>query len=116
MIRHQSAMVTSPSAMACMIKVEACEPLLPPLEMIKGIKVASITTLAISVLEMLHSRDGDQFTKKKNNQPDDSFFIKSEKRHFKIGLFQGRSTTHLLHVLTEFFTRYPQHIINGNNT
>src|SRR4029079_14608004 len=36
--RHQSSSVISPTAIAWMINVQACEPLLPPLEIINGIK------------------------------------------------------------------------------
>ena len=46
--RHQSRNVTSPSAIARTIKVDACEPELPPLEMINGKNNASTTALAIS--------------------------------------------------------------------
>ncbi|OPZ16608.1 MAG: hypothetical protein BWZ05_01828 [Bacteroidetes bacterium ADurb.BinA245] len=46
--RHQSFMVISPTAIACMIKVDACEPLLPPLEIINGINKVSTNALAIS--------------------------------------------------------------------
>jgi len=40
--------VISPSAMARMMSVAACEPLLPPLEMMSGMKSTSTTALAIS--------------------------------------------------------------------
>src|ERR1043166_795446 len=46
--RHQSRNVTSPSAIARMINVAACEPELPPLEMINGTNNASTTARAIS--------------------------------------------------------------------
>src|SRR5258708_30528998 len=45
---HQSRKVTSPSAMARIINEEACEPELPPLEIINGTNRASTTALAIS--------------------------------------------------------------------
>src|SRR6267154_4437341 len=45
---HQSPKVTSPKAMARIINDEACEPELPPLEMINGTNKASTTALAIS--------------------------------------------------------------------
>src|SRR5437879_2024026 len=45
---HQSRKVTSPSAIARIIKEEAWEPELPPLEMINGTNNASTTALAIS--------------------------------------------------------------------
>src|SRR5688572_6873174 len=46
--RHQSRRPISPSAMARMINVDACEPELPPLEITRGIKMESTTALAIS--------------------------------------------------------------------
>ena len=46
--RHQSSSLTSPSASARMTSVDACEPELPPLEMISGTNSASVTALAIS--------------------------------------------------------------------
>src|ERR1051326_4521118 len=46
--RHQSRSVTSPSAMARTISVEACDPELPPLEIINGKNNANTTALAIS--------------------------------------------------------------------
>ena len=46
--RHQSRSVTSPSASARMTSVEACDPELPPLEMISGTNSASTTARAIS--------------------------------------------------------------------
>src|SRR6266480_2087858 len=46
--RHQSRSVTSPRAIARTIRVDACEPELPPLEMISGKNNASTTALAIS--------------------------------------------------------------------
>ena len=46
--RHQSAKVISPSDIARMISVEACEPELPPLEMISGMKSASVSALSSS--------------------------------------------------------------------
>ena len=48
MTRHQSRSRTSPSAMARMTSVEACEPELPPLLMISGMNSASTTARAIS--------------------------------------------------------------------
>src|SRR6266496_2607575 len=45
--RHQSRSVTCPSAIARTIRVDACEPELPPLEMISGKNNASTTALAI---------------------------------------------------------------------
>ena len=48
--RHQSRKRTSPSAIARIINVEACDPELPPLEMIKGKNSASTTAFAISLL------------------------------------------------------------------
>ena len=49
MTRHQSASVTSPSAMARMTSVLACEPELPPLEMMSGMKTDNTTAFAISL-------------------------------------------------------------------
>ena len=46
--RHQSRSLTSPSAMARMTSVVACEPELPPLEMMSGMNSASTTARAIS--------------------------------------------------------------------
>ena len=46
--RHQSRRPTSPSASARMTRVAACDPELPPLEMISGTNSASTTALAIS--------------------------------------------------------------------
>ncbi len=46
--RHQSRSVTSPSASARMTSVEACDPELPPLEMISGTNSARTTAFAIS--------------------------------------------------------------------
>ncbi len=46
--RHQSLIYTSPTAMACIISVDAWEPLLPPLLIISGINNASTTARAIS--------------------------------------------------------------------
>ena len=46
--RHQSRSVTSPSASARITSVDACEPELPPLEMISGTNSARTTALAIS--------------------------------------------------------------------
>src|ERR1041385_5966835 len=43
--RHQSRNVTCPSAIARMIRVEACDPELPPLEMINGRNNASTTEI-----------------------------------------------------------------------
>src|SRR6266487_2807678 len=49
MTRHQSRSRTSPSAIARMTSVDACDPELPPLEMISGTNRASTTARAISV-------------------------------------------------------------------
>ena len=46
--RHRSPNVSSPSASARMTSVDACEPELPPLEMINGTNSANTTALAIS--------------------------------------------------------------------
>ncbi len=46
--RHQSRTPTSPSARARMTSVAACDPELPPLEMIRGTKRASTTAFWIS--------------------------------------------------------------------
>ena len=46
--RHMSARVSSPTARARITSVEACEPELPPLEMMSGTKSASTTARAIS--------------------------------------------------------------------
>src|SRR4051794_28058978 len=48
MTRHQSRSFTSPSAIARMTRVVACEPEFPPLEMISGMNSASTTARAIS--------------------------------------------------------------------
>ena len=53
MTRHQSLGVTSPSAMARITRVEACEPELPPLEMMSGMNTASTTARAISASNRL---------------------------------------------------------------
>lgn len=45
---HQSLMVSSFNAMARIINVAACEPLLPPLEIINGTNKASTTAFDIS--------------------------------------------------------------------
>ena len=49
--RHQSLSETSPTAIACIISVLACEPLLPPLLIISGTKMESTTAFAISSLK-----------------------------------------------------------------
>ena len=46
--RHQSRSVTSPSASARMTSVAACDPELPPLEMMSGTNSASTTARSIS--------------------------------------------------------------------
>src|SRR5216117_829973 len=46
--RHQSCNVTSPSAMARIINVDACEPELPPLDTIRGRNSASTNAFASS--------------------------------------------------------------------
>ena len=46
--RHQSTSPTSPSASARMTSVAACEPELPPLEMMSGTNSASTTAFEIS--------------------------------------------------------------------
>ncbi len=47
---HQSRSFTSPTAIARMISVVACEPELPPLEMISGRNIASTAAFSISPL------------------------------------------------------------------
>ncbi len=49
MTRNQSRRRNSPSAMARMTSVVACDPELPPLEMISGTKSASTTAFSISL-------------------------------------------------------------------
>src|SRR6202521_3533726 len=49
MTRHQSRTYTSPSAIARMTNVVACEPELPPLEMISGTNSARTTAFSISL-------------------------------------------------------------------
>src|ERR1051325_8867855 len=51
--RHQSCSVTSPNAIARMIRVEACEPELPPLEITNGTKMDNTTAFAISFSKRL---------------------------------------------------------------
>ena len=46
--RHQSRSVTSPSASARMTSVDACDPELPPLEMMSGTNSARTTAREIS--------------------------------------------------------------------
>ena len=46
--RHQSRSFTSPSASARITSVDACDPELPPLEMISGTNSARTTAFAIS--------------------------------------------------------------------
>ncbi len=48
MTRHQSRSLSSPSARARTTSVDACEPELPPLEMMSGTKSARTTARAIS--------------------------------------------------------------------
>ena len=48
MTRHQSRSPTSPSASARMTSVDACDPELPPLEMMSGTNSASTTAFEIS--------------------------------------------------------------------
>ena len=48
MTRNQSRSRTSPSAIARMTSVVACDPELPPLEMMRGMNSASTTARAIS--------------------------------------------------------------------
>jgi len=48
-IRHQSLRVISPTAIALITNVAACEPEFPPLEIIKGIKIDNTTALLISL-------------------------------------------------------------------
>ena len=50
--------VTSPSASARITSVDACEPELPPLEMISGTNSASTTALRDLLLEKAHRRGG----------------------------------------------------------
>ena len=64
-IRHQSLIVISPKAIAWMISVAACEPLLPPLEMINGIKVASTNTCSNVFLKICMAANSQHFTNKK---------------------------------------------------
>ena len=47
-IFHQSAMEISPTDIACIINVEDCDPELPPVDKINGIKLASTNTFANS--------------------------------------------------------------------
>jgi hypothetical protein len=48
MIRYQSRRRTSPRAIARITSVDACDPQLPPLEMISGTNAASTVTRSIS--------------------------------------------------------------------
>ena len=60
---------TSPSARARMISVAACEPELPPLEMISGTKRASTTVRAICGLEEAHGRGREHLADEQDDQP-----------------------------------------------
>ena len=76
--RHQSLMLISPTAIACIIRVEACDPLLPPLEIIKGTNKPALHGFSYFILKISHGSSGKHFTKKQNNQPNNSFLKKFE--------------------------------------
>ena len=69
MTRHQSRSVTSPSASARMTSVDACEPELPPLEMMSGMNSASDDGLRDLLLEEAHRRRGQHFAEEQRRQP-----------------------------------------------
>ena len=67
--RHQSASLTSPSASARMTSVEACDPELPPLEMMSGTNSARTTAREISSSNSAHRRGGQHFAEEQRRQP-----------------------------------------------
>src|SRR5258708_39781180 len=79
---HQSRKVTSPSAMARIINEEACEPELPPLEIINGTNRASTTALAISPSKKPMAVAASLFPQKKTTRHPPLFFFTFQERNF----------------------------------
>ena len=98
-----------------MISVEACEPELPPLEMISGMKSASTTRLLDLVLEEAHRRRGEHFAEEEHDQPDRALAHQLEQRRVHVGLVQRLDAAELLHVLGRLLLLHVEHVVDRHD-
>ena len=113
--RHQSPRRTSPSASARMTSVEACEPELPPLEMISGTNSASTTACSISCSIRAHRRRRQHLAEEQRRQPAGALLNHPREADLHVGLVQRLGAAESLDVLGRLRFRHVQHVVDGDD-
>ena len=94
-----------------MTSVVACDPELPPLEMINGKNMRQDRCLLDLAVVTLHRGCGQHLAEEKNDQPGRAFFYHAQERDGHVGLIQRFHTAELLDVLGGFLFRDVEHVV-----
>ena len=101
--------------MARMTSVDACEPELPPLEMISGMKIASTTARAISASNRLIAGGGEHLADEQHREPADALAHHVDQRDLEVGGVEGFGTADLLDVLGRLFLDDVDDVVDGDD-
>src|SRR6266852_5909620 len=114
MTRNQSRSRTSPSAMARITSEVACDPELPPLEMMSGTNSASTTALAISFSKNPIAV-AVSIAEEERGEPAGALPQHAGEGDGEVGLAQRLGAAHLLDVLGRLFADHLDHVVDGDD-
>ena len=99
-----------------MISVAACEPELPPLEMIKRDEHREDDRAGDLVLEEAHGRGREHFADEENDEPGRALANHRRQRRAHVGLVEGLETAELLEIAGRLFLGDVEHIVEGHDS
>ena len=115
MTRHQSRSPTSPSASARMTSVDACDPELPPLEMMSGTNSARTTRLRDLVLEGAHRRGRQHLAEEQRGEPAGALPDHAREPDVHVGLVERLRSADALDVLRRLCLGHVEHVVDGDD-
>ena len=98
-----------------MIRVAACEPELPPLEMISGTNSARTTAFAISLLEEAHRRRGQHLAEEQDDQPGGPLPDHRQERRVRVRLVEGLEAAELLDLPGGLLLGHVEHVVDRDD-
>ncbi len=98
-----------------MIRVAACEPELPPLEMIRGTKRARTTASLDLVLEVAHRRRGEHLADEEDDQPGGPLANHLQDRRGDVRLVQGLEAAEHLDLAGRLLLGHVEHVVERDD-
>ncbi len=98
-----------------MISVVACEPALPPEEMISGMKDRQHGGVREGAFIVAHHAGGEYLAQEKHHQPDRAFFHHAQERRLRVGIVERFAAAELLDILGVLFFLHIEHVVDGDD-